>query len=237
MRARNTLTFEQRQERRRKAKEKPAKNYYQLQKYAALAYDYGQIAEEHRELVQEAAVEIHRWQRNTIELGNTLLAVKEVLDHGQFLDWIKVEFEGGIRELQKSMHVARMLKDNPNAGNYPLLSASALYLLAAPSTPDVVRWEIQERIEMGDWRPTRRDIQRRIRAERQLEPKQLPGPVADPDSIEAEYTVVPAGDLVTLRHELRLKMIDGAAHKVFMPFLTRDEHDELFIALTRVLDE
>jgi hypothetical protein len=32
-------------------------------------------------------------------------------------------------------------------------------------------------------------------------------------------------------------MIDGAAHKVFMPFLTRQESDELLIALTRALEE
>jgi len=240
---RRIVTPQQRQEwreRKAKAKEKPAKNYYQLEKYKTLAYDYRQIDEAHRELVQEAAIEIRRWQRNTIELGKTLLAVKEVLEHGQFQEWVKVEFDSGLRVLQQSMNVARLLKDNPKAHDYALLSADALYLLAAPSTPDVVRWEIQERIEMGDWRPTRRDILRRIRVERPLEPKLLTGPTSEEEVIDAEYTVIaepPAGDVVRLRHELRLKMIDGAAHKVFMPFLTRDEHDELFIALTRALEE
>lgn len=61
-----------------------------------------------------------------------------------------------------------------------------------------------------------------------------------PDAIDAEYTVIepsPHLPTVALRPELLRKLVDGAAHKVFMPFLTRAEHDELLIALTRALEE
>src|SRR5438876_4284945 len=88
-------TAAERMERKRQAKEqRQAKQA--VTKYAGLEYNYGQIAEEHREIVQQAALTIRRWQRNTIEIGKTLLAVKELLPHKQFLEWLVIEF--GLKE-------------------------------------------------------------------------------------------------------------------------------------------
>lgn len=197
------VTLAERMERKRQAKgqrdqaKEQRKNYYQLEKYAGLKYDYSAIAEADRELVQQAALDIHRWQKDTLALGNTLLAVKEKLPHGQFLEWLKVEFDSGLRVLQQSMNVARMLKDDPKAHDHALLSADALYLLAAPSTPDTVRWEVFEHMEMLDYRPTRAQIKAIIDAHKPTMPKQLPAPVSaapelEPAAIAAKYEIAPA---------------------------------------------
>lgn len=207
MRERTNITPQQRMERRQQAKAK-AKNYYQLQKYAALAYDYEQIEPAHRGLVQEAALEIHKWQRNTIELGETLLAVKEVLPHRQFMEWLQVEFDMSERMIQHTMNVARTYGAPEKRNIVTVLSPSALYLLAAPSTPKEARAEVEAMLYAGQV-PTRADVKRVVLTYMQPKPKQLPGPVASTGSatlpnpqvgigsnkitIDAEYTVIHTG--------------------------------------------
>lgn len=229
---------------KRKLQDTPKKDYYLAQKYAGLSYDYGQIAEADREMVQRAALDIRgrlkRTVEDMIEIGRQLIAVKAILEHGEFLAWIRVEFDQNIRDLQKSMQVAQMIPSSPNAGNYPLLSASALYLLAAPSTPETVRWGIQERIELTDWRPTRREIRSLIDEERPPKPKQIPGPVAEPepahDVIEAEYTVLASATVhPAISRALAMKLQDAVLHRIMRSLLTPAEQDELLVALSKAL--
>lgn len=110
-----------------------------------LSYDYDQIAEEHRHQVRAAAVEIKRSaqtaQENLLEIGKRLLEVKEVLPHGQFEKWIAAEFDLSDRMAQRMMNVAQVYGSNPTPVS--LFSPSALYLLAAPSTPEEARAEIE----------------------------------------------------------------------------------------------
>jgi len=239
MRARNTLTFEQRQERRRKAKEKPAKNYYELQKYKTLKYKYALIEDEaKRQQMQEAALKIHTCERRAVQdlitIGQELIAVKALLPD-RFTEWIDEEFGYSNGSAHDFMNMAIRYSKFPKFGN---LGISSARLLSPPSVPDAA---IVEAIELAETegKITLAKTREIIGYHRPPKPKQLTSPTREEDTIDAEYTVMPsapAGDLVRLRHELRLKMIDGAAHKVFMPFLTRDEHDELFIALTRALE-
>jgi hypothetical protein len=115
--------------------------------------------------------------------------------------------------------------------------------LAAPSVPDEAVAAVIAEAQAQDGRLRYKDAMAIVRPYMPVKapkPKQLPGPLPEPDAIEAEYTVIqppaePVGDVVRLRHELLVKLIDGLAHKVFMPFLTREEHDELFVALAKGL--
>lgn len=215
-------------------------NYYKLEQYKALSYDYGEIDEQHRETVQEAALAIHKWQRGTLELGKTLLAVKEVLPHGQFVEWLKHEFDSGLRVLQQAMNVARLLKDNPKAHDYALLSADALYLLAAPSTPQTVRWYIQERIELTDWRPTRREIQQMIGQRKPFKPRHLTGPASEPEAIDAEYTVIQTDAdllLLALPRSLVRKLYAAALRSTtLLDAMTGDERDRLMMICQKALE-
>lgn len=198
-------TAAERMERKRKAKEQPKVDYYLASKAKALSYDYAGIPEEHRELVQRAALDIRTRQKRAAEdliaIGRQLLQIKDLLSHGQFRAWWRAEFDYSERMVQGMMRVALIYGDPANARRVAHLSDGALYLLAAPSTPDTVRWEVAERMEMLDFHPTRAQIKAIIDAHKP--PKQLGsplgappmpqliGPVAEPDAIDAEYTVVP----------------------------------------------
>jgi hypothetical protein len=197
-------TAAERMERKRKAKEQPKVDYYLASKAKALSYDYAQIDEAHRAFVQQSALDIRRWQRNTVEIGKTLLAVKALLPHGQFEDWWQQEFGLSERMVQSLLTIARVYGDPANPRRVAGLSDGALYLLAAPSTPESARAEVEAMVIEGQ--PPKRaqvkaiiDAHKPARPPKLVKPKQLPpppvpqltGPVAESDAIDAEYTVVP----------------------------------------------
>lgn len=135
--------------------------------YSTLRYDYEQVVEEHRAVVRDAAVQIRanaeRAQESIINIGQQLLDAKAVLPHGQFTDWIATEFELSDRMAQNMMNVAREYgSDESKAKRVSVFSASALYILAAPSTPPEVRAAIEEKAETTGKAPTRAEIQREI---------------------------------------------------------------------------
>jgi hypothetical protein len=213
---------------------------------ATLAYDYAAIPEQHRELVQRAALDIRSRLKRTvedmIEIGRQLNEVKALIP-GRFDQWVTAEFGMSRATASEFRNAADRFAENVQ--NLYLLPVSVVRRLAAPSVPDeaVAAVIAEAKAQAAPLRyKDAMAIVRPYMPARTPKPKQLPGPVAEPDAIEAEYTVIaptpePVGDVVRLRHELLLKMIDGAAHKVFMPFLTRQESDELLIALTRALEE
>jgi hypothetical protein len=87
-------------------------------------------------LAQDRADRIRKLARVTaegiVEIGRYLTEVKEQLEHGQFLDWIKAEFGWHDRSARRFMNVHSCFK---------LVDVSALYLIAAPKTPEPVRQE------------------------------------------------------------------------------------------------
>jgi len=115
-------------------------------------FDYGSLNKETRAFVQERAVQIHETARRTaqgiVRIGEWLTEVKARLGHGKFLEWIKKEFAWKIRSAQAFMNVYEHFKD----ANFALLEidVSALYLIAAPSTPEPVREEAVRRAISGE---------------------------------------------------------------------------------------
>lgn len=112
-----------------------------------LKFDYNQIEQEHRKTTIAAAVEINahtsRMQESALTIGKRLLAIKDVLPHGQFEDWVATEFTFSIRTAQNFMNVFERFGHQPKA--IDLFSPSGLYLLAAPSTPpEVVKEAVKE---------------------------------------------------------------------------------------------
>ena len=216
----------------------------QQEKLSTLGFDYGLIAEEHRPLVRDAAIEIRARLKRTvtdmIEIGQELNAVRGLLPSKIFYEWAQIEFGMSRGSVFEFVQIAKRFSEFRS--KFERILPSIERRLAAPSVPDdAVTAVITAAADRSEALPFKdaMAIVKPFLPVKPPRPKQLPGPVAEPahEVIEAEYTVIqpPTGDTVTLRHELLLKMIDGAAHKVFMPFLTRDEHDELFIALARAL--
>jgi|GEM_PF-1885323 len=115
-------------------------------------FDYTILSSDSRTVVQQYADEIKSLMRRSahdvINIGQKLLEVKEQLGHGYFEAWLRAEFNWGQWTARKFMQVTRQFK----TVNFTDLSinASALYLLAAPSTPEAVRQEALERAGQGE---------------------------------------------------------------------------------------
>lgn len=108
---------------------------------ARLRWDYSQVAPVDRRQVEEAAIDIlangQRMQESTVAIGERLIAVKRLLEHGQFGDWCVTEFGMSTRTAQNLMNIARTF--DGKSAEISLLSDSSLALLAAPSTPEPAR--------------------------------------------------------------------------------------------------
>lgn len=115
-------------------------------------FDYQQLDAETRIVVQQRTSEIKALMKRTaqdiIEIGEKLIEVKERLGHGHFGTWLEGEFDWKERTARNFMAVAEQFK----SANFADLdfAPSALYLLAAPSTPPEARQEAIERAEQGE---------------------------------------------------------------------------------------
>jgi hypothetical protein len=117
-----------------------------------LYYDYNQLPSEHREAVRRSARIIKPLLKRTAEdifiIGGELRAVKEMLPHGRYTEWLGVEFGLSERMAQHFVNVRERL--GPKSEKFSVLPPSTLYLLAAPSTPDEAIAVVEERIDAGD---------------------------------------------------------------------------------------
>lgn len=118
----------------------------------ALDFDYAALDPETRIVVQQRTTEIKSLIRHTaqgiFEIGEKLVEVKQKLGHGYFGDWLKVEFDWGEWTARKFMQVARKFK-TVNFTDLDI-AASALYILAADSTPEAARLEALNRASSGE---------------------------------------------------------------------------------------
>ena len=94
-----------------------------------------QISIKHK--TSEIKVLIRQTAKNIVEVGQKLSEVKQQLRHGEFRNWLKTEFNLSISSATKFMQVSAKFK-NVNFTHFNF-SVSALYTLAAPSTPDSAR--------------------------------------------------------------------------------------------------
>lgn len=136
-------------------------------------FDYAALDSETRIVVQQRTSEIkglmRRAAQDIIEIGQKLIEVKARLGHGHFGAWLKAEFEWSWDTAKRFMRTAEVFKNQQIADFAP----SALYLLAAPSTPDEARAEALARAEAGE--PITYSAAREIVADyRQPEPATAP---------------------------------------------------------------
>jgi hypothetical protein len=152
-------------------------------------FDYATFDPDTRRVLRERAEQIRGLARTAIsgimEIGKHLTEVKEQLGHGQFLKWIDAEFRWRQRTAENYMAVYARFK----SANFADLQIdpSALYLIAAPSTPESVRVEAVRRAESGE-HVSHRDV--RALVQRVKETGEL-----------AEVAVTPPGKIVELRRK------------------------------------
>ncbi len=125
--------------------QQPAKN-------KAQEFDYAALNNETQIVVQQRTSEIRSLLRRTaqdiFDIGQKLIEVKAQLGHGHFRTWLNTEFDWSIWTATKFMQVADKFKCVKFS--HLDIAPSALYELAAPSTPDSVRCEAIERASHGE---------------------------------------------------------------------------------------
>jgi DNA repair exonuclease SbcCD ATPase subunit len=113
-------------------------------------FDYSELQDECAVQVRAAAERIHlRTAVAIIENGRDLLAVREMPEmKGRFVAWLRAEFRLSERTAYNMMQAAENL--DGKFANFAKISPSALYALAAPSTPEEVREEVAARAIDGE---------------------------------------------------------------------------------------
>lgn len=104
-------------------------------------FDYQQLNSQTREQIQALTTDIRNRLRrcalDIYQIGHDLCLIKQQLQHGQFRTWLKVEFNWSVSAANKFMNVSQRFQVEEL--ETVDISPSALYILAAPSTPNEVR--------------------------------------------------------------------------------------------------
>ncbi len=115
-------------------------------------FDYEILDRQTRTTVKQKTSEIKSLIRQTaqdiVEVGQKLATVKRQLKHGEFRSWLKSEFNWSVSSATKFMQVSEQFK-NVNFSHFNF-ATSALYVLAAPSTPETARQYALEIASKGE---------------------------------------------------------------------------------------
>ncbi len=125
-------------------------------------FDWKLLDDETRPLVEAATTRLHELERRTgesiVEIGRTLIEVKERLGYGRFGAWLDSEFGWGQSTASRFVQVAERFGTLPNLGNF---APSALMALASGNVPNEVRAEFIGRAESGH-HITHKDVKSRL---------------------------------------------------------------------------
>lgn len=120
---------------------------------ARRGFDYTSLDGVTSQFVQQQTGEIRALMKRTaqdiIEVGKRLIRIKKRLGHGRFLNWLEAEFDWHRDTANKFMHVANQF-GSLEMSNISTFDLSALYQLAAPSTPKAARNEALARAASGE---------------------------------------------------------------------------------------
>lgn len=121
-------------------------------KPSAQRFDYTILDAQTYQFVKMQTGEIRTLMRLTLEsivqIGQKLKLVKQQLGHGNFRTWLQSEFDWSIWTATKFMQVAERFEETNFSGLD--IAPSALYELAAPSTPEAARDEVLTRAKAGE---------------------------------------------------------------------------------------
>ena len=120
---------------------------------AVVNFDYEALSPEKRASVQTWTVEIKERLQHTArtiwEIGERLVEVRSQLEYRQFSSWLKLEFGWSQRTAYNFINVYEAFPELANFAKIDI-SISALYVLAAPSTPPEIRISFLNRAIAGE---------------------------------------------------------------------------------------
>lgn len=115
-------------------------------------FDYSTLDTHTRVFVETRTAEIKvlvkRSAEDLVEIGRMVTEVKAHLGHGNFSAWREAEFRWSERTTQNLMAIYEKFKSANFADMH--IATSAMYVLAAPSTPEDALQEAIERAENGE---------------------------------------------------------------------------------------
>lgn len=119
------------------------------------AFDYSALDAATRSDVERctAAIKERRenMRRDFMAICTSLRDVKRQLQHGQWGRWLRAEFDWSEDTAERMLKVAALGEQNPQFAEFQdQFAQSALYLLAAASTPDALRQQFAERAAAGE---------------------------------------------------------------------------------------
>jgi hypothetical protein len=111
------------------------------------------LAPHEHEILDIHAVEIKRLGKrvvaDAVEIGQRLDACQFILGHGNWTPWLDEKFGWSDRTAQNLINVYKLTKTKPEKFSDLNLPLSALYLLAAPSTPPAAVDEVFDQAKAG----------------------------------------------------------------------------------------
>ncbi len=128
-------------------------------------FDYKILSPKKRSIVQQRTGEIKERLRRTAqdiwEVGQKLIEVRLQLQHGQFEGWLSAEFGWSRRTAYNFINVYEAFSESANFAQLDI-ATSALYKLAAPSTPKSIRQHFLDKAQQGD-KITHKEISQALR--------------------------------------------------------------------------
>jgi Protein of unknown function (DUF3102) len=117
-------------------------------------FDYGQLEPTVQQTAREAVSRIKAHGKlaaqSIVAIGAELAKVKTAIGHGNYLTWLAAEFGWSERQAQRFVSVHESFGKSDNLADLGTVDVSALYLLAAPSTPEPVREAALEKAAAGE---------------------------------------------------------------------------------------
>ena len=145
-------------------------------------FNYEILSPQQRTIVQNCTGEIKERLRRTAqdvwEVGQKLAEVRAQLEHGQFEGWLSAEFGWSRRTAYNFINVYEAFSDSTNFAQLDI-ATSALYKLAAPSTPKSVRHQFLDKAQKGE-KITHKQISQALTAAKNSSVVAKPQPVAPP---------------------------------------------------------
>lgn len=120
----------------------------------AVRFEYESLDQANRINRHKTAIQVleEQMKRNILEIGQHLAHVQEELRHnkqGGFQQWVEAELGWSIRTAYNYLSVFLQFGNRANFAQLGL-PTSAMYVLAAQSTPEEAREEILQRAEQGE---------------------------------------------------------------------------------------
>lgn len=117
-----------------------------------LYYDYSLVSEAYRDTLRRSAITIKPRLKRAAEdifvIGKELKATKALLPHGEYTNWLDIEFGLSERMAQRFVNVYERLGSKSDIMS--VLPPTTLYLLAAPSTPDEAIQTVETELDAGE---------------------------------------------------------------------------------------